>query len=91
MLQDIYEGFKDGCTSIDSDRRFGRRTTAKTSDNIERVRLALDEDRRLSVQDLEHDLKIEESSVWRSLTEDSWCVCEINSKIIEGRAEKRTR
>ena len=41
-----YNRFKGGRTSVDSDSRSSRPSTTKTLDNIERVRLAIEGDRR---------------------------------------------
>ncbi|KAG5307146.1 SETMR methyltransferase, partial [Acromyrmex insinuator] len=62
--------FKNGRTSVDSDSRSGRPTTGKTSDNVERVRVAIEQVRRLTVRELEDDLAISKSTVYRILSED---------------------
>ena len=59
-----YNRFKRGRTSVDSDSRSGRPSTTKTLDNIERVRLAIEGDRRLTVRQLENDLGIPKTTVW---------------------------
>ena len=53
-----YNRFKGGRTSVDSDFRSGRPSMTKTLDNTERVRLAIEVDRRLIVRELENDLGI---------------------------------
>ena len=60
--------FKGGRTSVDSDSRSGRPSTTKTLDNIERVRLAIESDRRLTVCEPENDLGISKTTVWEILT-----------------------
>ena len=49
-IKEWYNRFKGGRTSVDSDSRSGRPSTTKTLDNIERVRLAFEVDRRLTVR-----------------------------------------
>ena len=43
------------------------RRVTKTLDNIERVRLAIEGDRRLTVRQLENDLGIPKTTVWEIL------------------------
>ena len=62
-----YNCFKEGRTSVDSDSRSGRPSTTKTLDNIERVRLAIEGDRRLTVRELGKDLGIRKTTVWEIL------------------------
>ena len=62
-----YNHFKGGRTSVDSDSRSGRPLTTKTLDSIERVRLAIEDDRRLTVRELENDLGIPKTIVWEIL------------------------
>ena len=61
-IKEWYNSFKGGRTSVDSDSRSGRPSTTKTLDNIERVRLAIRGDRRLTVRKLENNLGIPHSS-----------------------------
>ena len=70
-IKEWYNRFKGGRTSVDSDSRSGRPSTTKTLDNIERVRLAIEGDRRLTVRELENDLGIPKTTV-----------CEILNKIL---------
>lgn len=70
QIKEWYKRFKDGRTSVDSNPRSGRPSTTTTPDNIERVRLAINEDRRLTVRELECDLGIPKTSVWKILTEN---------------------
>ncbi|XP_020299181.1 putative uncharacterized protein FLJ37770, partial [Pseudomyrmex gracilis] len=69
-IKEWYRRFKDGRTSVDSDSRSGRPSSAITPKNVERVRLAIEEDRRLTVRELESDLGIPKTTVWRILTEN---------------------
>ena len=64
-IKEWYNRFKGGRTSIDSDSRSGRPSTTKTLDNIERVRLVIQGDRRLTVRELENDLGILQTTVWK--------------------------
>ena len=66
-IKEWYDRFKGGRTSVDSDSRSGRPSTTKTLDNIERVRLAIEGDRRLPVRQLENDLGIPKTTVWEIL------------------------
>ena len=63
-IEEWYNRFKESRTSVDSDSRSGRPSTTKTLDNIERVRLAMEGDRRLTVRELENDLGIPKTTVW---------------------------
>ena len=66
-IKEWYDRLKGGRTSVDSDSRSGRPSTTKALDNIERVRLAMDGDRRLTVRELENDLRIPKTTVWEIL------------------------
>ena len=66
-IKEWYNRFKGGRTSVDSDSRSGRPSTTKTLDNIERVRLAIEGDRRLTVRELRNDLGIPKTTVWELL------------------------
>ena len=67
QITELYNRFKGGRTSVDSDSRSGRPSTTKTLDNIERVRLAIEDGRRLTVRELENDLEIPKTTVWEIL------------------------
>ena len=66
-IKEWYNRFKGGRTSVDSDSRSGRPSTTKTLDNIERVRFAIEGDRRLTVREPENDLGIPKTTVWQIL------------------------
>ena len=66
-IKEWYNRFKGGRTSVDSDSRSSRPSTTETLDNIERVRLAIEVDRRLTVRELENDLRIPKTTVWEIL------------------------
>ena len=58
QIKEWYNRFKGGRTSVDSDSRSGRPSTTKILDNIERMRLVIEGDRRLTVRELKDDLGI---------------------------------
>ena len=58
-----YRRFKNGRTFVDSDPRSGRHSLTTTPENIERVRLAIERVRRLTVRELENDLRIPKTTV----------------------------
>ena len=66
-IKECYRWFKKGRTSVDSDPRSGRPSLTTTQENIERVRLAIEGDRRLTVREIENDLGIPETTVWEIL------------------------
>ena len=66
-IKEWYNRFKGGRTSVDSDSRSGRPSMKKTLDNIERGRLVIEGDRRLTVRELENDLSIPKITVWEIL------------------------
>ena len=54
QIKEWYRRFKNGCTSVESDSGSGRPSLTTTPENIERVRLAVEGDRRLTVRKLEN-------------------------------------
>ena len=62
--------FTNGRTSVDSDPRSGRPWSTITPENIERLRLVIKEDRRLTVRELESGLGIPKTCVSTILTEN---------------------
>ncbi|GFU92852.1 protein GVQW3 [Trichonephila clavipes] len=70
QIKEWYGRFKNGRTSVDSDPRSGRPSTGTSSHNVERVRAAVEQDRRLTVRELEDEIRIPKSIVWRILTEN---------------------
>ena len=67
QIKEWYKRFKNGHTSVDSDPRSGRPSLTTTPENIERVRFAIEGDRRLTVRELENDLEIPKTTVWEIL------------------------
>ena len=50
-----HKRFQDGQESVKSDPHSGRSATSRTPENVERVPVTINEDRRLTVQELEAD------------------------------------
>lgn len=65
-----HKRFKDGRESVESDPRSGRPATSRTPENVERVRAAVSQGRRLTVRELEADLGIPKTTVSQILTQD---------------------
>ena len=57
--------FKDGRESVDSDLHSGRPAPSRTPGNAEHVRAAINKDGRLTVRELEADLRIPKAIVSR--------------------------
>ena len=62
-MKERYRRFKNCRTFADSDPCSGRPSLTKTPEKIERVRLAIEGDRRLTVRELENDLGIPKTTV----------------------------
>ena len=60
-----YRRFKDGRESVESDRRSGRPSTSRTPENVESVQAAFNENRQLTVRELEEDPGIEQTNFHR--------------------------
>ena len=67
QIKEWYRQFKNVRTSVDSDPRSGRPSLTITPKNIERVRLEIEGDRRLTVRELTNDLGIPKTTVWEIL------------------------
>jgi hypothetical protein len=65
-----YQCFKHSQESVESNPHSGRPSTSRTPENVERVQAAINENRRLSVQELEEDLGIPKTIISEILTED---------------------
>jgi len=65
-----YTRLKDGRESVESDRPSGRPSTSRRSENVESVRASINENRRLTVQELEEHLGIPRTIVSQILTDD---------------------
>ena len=66
-IKEGYRRFENSRTSVDSDPRSGRPSLTTTLENIERVWLAIEGDRRLTVRELENDLGMPKTTVWEIL------------------------
>ena len=64
QIKEWYRWFKNGRTSVDGDPHSGRHSLTTAPENIQRVRLAIEGDRRLTVRELENDLGIPKTTVW---------------------------
>jgi histone-lysine N-methyltransferase SETMAR len=64
-----YRSFKDGRDSDQSDRLSRKNSTSKTTENVESVTPAINENRRLTMQELE-DVGIPQTILSHILTED---------------------
>ncbi|XP_076045657.1 protein GVQW3-like [Oratosquilla oratoria] len=65
-----YKRFKEGGESVESDPHSGRPSTRGTPKDIECVKNAINENRRLTVREFEDNLDIPRKSVTEILTED---------------------
>ncbi|GFY08975.1 protein GVQW3 [Trichonephila clavipes] len=63
QIKEWYGRFKNGRTSVDSDPRSGRPSTGTSSHNVERVRVAVEQDHRLTVRELEDEIRIPKMEV----------------------------
>ena len=64
------ERFDNGDEDLHDDPRPGRPTSSKTRSNIERVQTILDEDRRITLRELEERVGISKATLHSILTED---------------------
>ena len=67
QIKEWYRRLKNGRISVDSDARSSQPSLTTTPENIERVRLAIKGDRRLTVRELENDFGIPKTTVWETL------------------------
>ncbi|XP_018308669.1 putative uncharacterized protein FLJ37770 isoform X2 [Mycetomoellerius zeteki] len=65
-----FNRFRGGRISVDSHRRVGRPATSRTAANIERVRVAIKENRCLTVRQLVENLGIPKTTLSRILVKD---------------------
>jgi len=70
QIKEWFRRFKSGRTSVESDPRSGRPLTAKTPENVERVRVLINQNRRLTVREIEEDLGIPKTVVSKILSQD---------------------
>jgi len=67
--------FKNGRTSVKSDLRSGRSITTKIPENVERVKVMIIENRRLTVREIEEDLSIPKTIVSEILSQELGMSC----------------
>ncbi|KOC69241.1 Putative uncharacterized protein FLJ37770 [Habropoda laboriosa] len=65
-----FSRFKNGEMSIDDKPRSGRPSTARTHENVEKIREIIEKDRRRTIEEIVELLGVTLSSVQRILTED---------------------
>lgn len=65
-----FSRFKNGDMSIDDKPRSGRPSTARTHENVEKIRAIINEDRRRTIDEIVELSGVTWSSVQRILTED---------------------
>ena len=62
--------FKDRQESVESDPRSGRLAMNRTSENVERMWAAINQDQQLTVQKLEADLRIPKTTAFEIFMQD---------------------
>ncbi|GFX77324.1 protein GVQW3 [Trichonephila clavipes] len=67
---EVHKAFKEGRGEVADEPRSGRPTTARTEENVDRVREVLRTDRRLSIQQIADTLHMSTFAVHRIMTED---------------------
>jgi len=65
-----HKAFKDGRESAEDEHRAGRPSTARTENNVARVKVVLDRDRRLQVWLIAEEVGVPKTDVHRIITED---------------------
>jgi len=65
-----HKAFKDGRESVENERRAGHPSTARTENNVARVKVVLDRDRRLQVWLIAEEVGLPKTDVHRIITED---------------------
>ncbi|XP_076059416.1 protein GVQW3-like [Oratosquilla oratoria] len=70
-----YKCFKECRESVESCPRFDRPLTIRTPKNVEHVKTTINENWQLTVQELEDDLGIQQTSVSEILTDDLGMTC----------------
>ncbi|XP_060615302.2 protein GVQW3 [Anolis sagrei] len=65
-----HKAFKDGRESVEDEQRAGRPSTARTEENVSRVKAVLDRDRGLNVRLIAEKVGLPKTDVHRIMTED---------------------
>jgi len=64
------KAFSEGRESIKDEPRFGKPSTSKTDNNVEKVRALVQSDRRLTVQMIASELNLNHTTVHQILTQE---------------------
>jgi hypothetical protein len=77
------KAFKDGRESVEDEQRAGRPSTARTENNVARVKVVLDRDQRLQVRLITEEVGLLKTDVHRIITEDLHMrkICETGPKV----------
>ena len=77
-----HKAFKDGRESVEDEQRAGRPSTARTENNVARVKVVLDRDQRLHVRLIAEEVGLLKMDVHLIITEDlhEKNLCEIGPK-----------
>jgi len=65
-----HKAFKEGRESVEDEQRAGHPSTARTENNVARVKIVLDRDRHLQVQLIEEEVGLPKTDVHQIITED---------------------
>jgi hypothetical protein len=65
-----HKAFKGGKVSVEDEQRAGRPSTSRTENNVARVTVVLDRDRRPSVRLIAEEVGLPKTDVYRIITED---------------------
>ena len=63
-----FERFRNGCESVEGEERWGRPSTSKTQENVERVSKTIRSNRWLTIREISEDLNISYGSVQNIVT-----------------------
>jgi hypothetical protein len=70
QIQEWYNQFKDGRTSVECDAHFGRPSTSQNDELIDQVRTLVMQDRRVTIRELAEEVGISTVSVHSILTDN---------------------
>jgi transposase len=62
--------FKEGREHVEDEQRSGRPSTSRTDENVERVRILVDKDRRVTVRFIANELELNKNTVNQILNEE---------------------
>ena len=94
-LFEWHRRFKEGREEVEDDHRNGRPSANRTDENVERVRLKVQSNRRVTARMIAHELGINIERVWRIITEYLG-MRKISAKMVprllnEGQKERRVQ